>query len=167
MFGGNPPGLVHEIIDSATASWNRERVEQIFLPVDRKLILGIPLSTRASEDRWEWAHDKKGVFTVKSAYQMFVRTKLRREDWLEERPAQSNEVGEANFWKELWGCKVPGKICHFMWRLAKQSIPMEDVRLRRKMVVSENCQVCGARYSWRHSLLECNLARAVCVGIMP
>ena len=29
------------------------------------------------------------------------------------------------------------------------------------MSLSENCQVCGSPDSWRHSLLKCNMARAV------
>ena len=39
----NPPELVSELIDPTTATWNKHLVEQIFLPMDAKVILSIPL----------------------------------------------------------------------------------------------------------------------------
>lgn len=57
--------------------------------------------------------------------------------------------------------KVPGKIRNFLWRLAKHSIPTEDVRLHKKMATEDRCQICGAQDSWRHSLLDCTMARCM------
>lgn len=38
---------------------------------------------------------------------------------------------------------------------------MEDVRKDRNMSHHDNCFVCGAPNSWRHSLVECTMARCV------
>ena len=49
----------------------------------------------------------------------------------------------------------------FLWRLARQSIPFGGVLHHRKMAASNSCAICGMEDSWRHSLLECNLAKCV------
>jgi hypothetical protein len=45
--------------------------------------------------------------------------------------------------------------------LAKQSLPTADVRLHRNMSDNDRCHVFGAQDSWKHSLIECNMARNV------
>jgi hypothetical protein len=45
----------------------------------------------------------------------------------------------------------------------KQSIPTADVLAHRNMATSSTCSLCGAEYSWRHSLIECNMANSVWV----
>ena len=59
----------------------------------------------------------------------------------------------------LWKTQVPGKIQMFLWRLSKHSVPTEDVRAHRHMTNSDACGLCGVPDSWRHSLLECTVAR--------
>lgn len=49
----------------------------------------------------------------------------------------------------------------FLWRLARHSIPTEDVRHHRKMATSDACQLCGSEDSWRHLLLDCTMSRCV------
>ena len=61
----------------------------------------------------------------------------------------------------MWSIKVPSKIRVFLWRLAKHSIPTADVRHRRHMAQMSACSICGGQDSWKHSLLECNMARCV------
>jgi hypothetical protein len=64
---------------------------------------------------------------------MIVNTKQRREDWIEQRSAGSNEEEDDRMWSSIWKIKVPSKIRVFLWRLAKQSIPTGDVRHHRNM----------------------------------
>ena len=56
---------------------------------------------------------------------------------------------------------VPNKIRMFLWRLAKHSLPTEDVRAHRNIVTSSTCGLCGVEDSWRHSLLECSMFRCI------
>ena len=49
----------------------------------------------------------------------------------------------------------------FLWRLAKQSIPTGDVRHHRNMAPNNSRSICGCQDSWRHALLECNMAKCV------
>ena len=61
----------------------------------------------------------------------------------------------------MWKIPVPSKIQIFLWILAKHSLPTEDVRHHRNMAPTAACAICGHEDSWRHSLIECNLARCV------
>ena len=49
----------------------------------------------------------------------------------------------------------------FLWRLARQSLPTEDVRAHRNMSTTSCCALCRAADSWRHPLLECTMERCV------
>ncbi|XP_020153203.1 uncharacterized protein [Aegilops tauschii subsp. strangulata] len=157
----NPPTFVAELIDPTSASWIRERVEEVFMPMDVPIILGIPLCTRNIPDFWSWNFEKKGNFTVKSAYRMLVTIKQRREAWLEGNAGPSRTAAEENSWKNLWKIKVPGKVRMFLWRLSKQSLPTNDVRAHRHMTDSPACGICGSPDSWRHSLVNCTMSRCI------
>ena len=110
-------------------------------------------------DFWSWAHERSGQFSVKSAYNMLVTIKQRREAWLYESAGSSDNRLEEGSWKTLWKTEVPSKVCMFLWRLSRQSLPTEDVRVHRNMTTSSSCGLCGQPDSWRHSLLECTVSR--------
>jgi hypothetical protein len=58
--------------------------------------------------------------------------------------------------------KVPSKIRYFAWRLALQLIPTGDVLYHRNMENTSMCAICqGSEDSWKHSLLDCLMARSV------
>lgn len=80
------------------------------MPMDVQVILGIPLCTRNLPDFWAWHYDKHGIFSVKSAYNMLVATRQRREAWLEGAAGPSSSRAEEGAWKSLWKTDVPGKI---------------------------------------------------------
>jgi hypothetical protein len=69
------PQLVSDFIDSTTASWNLQKLQQYFLPMDIEVITAIPLSTRRMDDCWAWHFEKTGIFSVRSTYKMIVNTK--------------------------------------------------------------------------------------------
>ena len=120
-----------------------------------------PLSSRRHDDSWAWHYDRSGILSVKSVYGMLVRTRQRRVDWIEERPAGSNQEREEKMWQKLWKVQVPSKVRMFLWRLAHQSLPTGDVRHHRHMADTSVCSICGAEDSWRHSLLNCTMSRCV------
>ncbi|KAE8770782.1 hypothetical protein D1007_57410 [Hordeum vulgare] len=132
------------------------------LPMDADIVRKIPLSHTAQTDFYAWHYEKSGLFMVRSCYRMVVATKLRRERWLNgDAEASDTDRQEAN-WKKLWGTKVPAKLRLFAWRLARASLPTGQERGRRQMTVDTSCPICqGAEDSWRHALLDCNMARSV------
>ncbi|XP_024310402.1 uncharacterized protein LOC112268687 [Brachypodium distachyon] len=155
------PCAVSDFIDSTSASWNRGKLEEFFLPMDVEIIQSIPICTRSADDFWAWNFEKTGVFSVRSAYRMLVSTKRRREVWLDDRASISNQSATERSWTAQWKVRVPSKLRVFLWRLAHTSLPTGDVRHHRGMAMSSCCGICGERDSWRHSLIECTVSRCV------
>ena len=129
------------------------------MPMDARVVLGIPLYTRNIPDFWCWHFEKHGSFTVKSAYKMLVATKQRREAWLEGTSGSSSSNAEEKSWKTLWKTSVPAKVRMFLWRLSKHSLPTNDVRMHHHMTDTASCGLCGTPDSWRHSLMDCAASR--------
>jgi hypothetical protein len=154
--------MVSELIDHTVACWREEVLNAEFLPMDVHEIVKIPLSSVSREDRWAWSFERNGYFSVRSAYRMLITTKKKREDWLDQRTSFSNSVDEAKNWTMLWKTKVTSKIRVFAWRLVHNSLLAADVLHSRNMALRPECQICNASAdSWRHSLLDCNMARCV------
>jgi hypothetical protein len=129
--------------------------------MDVEIIRAIPLSQWDQEDFWAWHFEKSRVFSVRSCYRAIMSMKRSGEDWLDERSASSRIEVEQKSWSKLWKVAVPSKIKIFLWRLAKHSLPTGDIRQRRNMTPTAACSICGQEDSWRHSLIECNMARCV------
>lgn len=141
------------------ASWNEELIRLVFLPIDAEAILKIPICTRNIDDFWAWHLDRKGRFTVSSAYKFMVKTKITRENWLDERGGSSTYAMKEQDWTSLWNLTVPSKIRIFLWRLARHSLPTTDVLNKRNMSTGDVCPLCGVPDSWRHALISCTHAR--------
>jgi hypothetical protein len=101
-LSGDPPQLVSDLINVTSASWKQEKVQECFVKADCDVILGIPLCTRNIPDFWSWSFDKRGMFTVRSAYRMLVDIKTRREAWLEGRASSSDNSADSKSWTKLW-----------------------------------------------------------------
>lgn len=80
----DPPQRVCDLLN-ANVEWDIAVLAEVFLPVDVVAIRSIPICTRQVDDFWSWAHEKNGVFSVRSTYRMVVSTKIRREAWFEGR----------------------------------------------------------------------------------
>ena len=152
-----------QLIDNTTASWNENLVRSVFTHFDVEEIIKIPLCTRKIPDFLAGHEESKGVFTVRSAYRMILRTKLSREGWIEEEAGTSGNESGSNQWSSIWHIKVPSKLRMFVWRLARQSIPCNVLLHHRNMATTHTCALCGARDTWRHALLSCPMAGSVWV----
>jgi hypothetical protein len=149
---------VADFILPAAAEWDEDKLKKVFLPMDVHAIMEIPLNHRRQEDFWSWHYERKGVFSVKSAYNMLINTRENTEAWLDGRASGSDVRRTEKQWSSLWRTPVPSKMRVFLWRLAKQSIPTNEVRFRQKMAESSCCQLYGCHDSWRHALLECTMS---------
>ena len=58
---------VSELIDPVSGDWDRALIRSVFWEEDVARILCIPIK-QGMEDLLAWHYDKKGVFSVKSAY---------------------------------------------------------------------------------------------------
>ena len=63
---------VSSLINPDRVAWRIEVVQQLFMPHEADIILGIPLSIHRPDDCIIWAHTPSGMFTTCSAYKMLV-----------------------------------------------------------------------------------------------
>ena len=60
--------MVSALIDKDTRRWKVDTLKSLFLPFEVETILNIPLNYNLPEDKIIWVGNKKGGFSVKSAY---------------------------------------------------------------------------------------------------
>ena len=131
-------------------------------------ILSIPLCTRNIRDFWAWCGEKRGGFSVKSAYKAHVAM-LKREANKQQGASSSYEERDSEMFKAIWKQKSPPTVHHFLWRFAHNSHPMYMNISRRGVKLDTRCAACGrlfedgghlflnckmVKYCWRALLLE-------------
>ena len=102
-----------------------------------------------------WKATKRGIFTVKSAYDMLEAEKQR------------SKTGECSYmaklrwlWRKNWKLAVPGKVKHFLWRAYHESLPTNQQLHRRKIRANPLCSIYAlAKESTHHALWQCPMAR--------
>jgi hypothetical protein len=113
------------------------------------------------EDVVAWHYNTRGLFSVKSAYKV-QRSCERRKD---RRGAQSSSNGtdlENEIWKKLWELKCPGKIKHFLWRFAHNSLALRIGLERRGMELDTKCVMCERQNEdGCHLFFKCKYAMPV------
>ncbi|XP_044366918.1 uncharacterized protein [Triticum aestivum] len=121
--GNNLITKVSELINPITNKWDEELVRQTFTPEDTKCILQIPIQDHL-EDFTTWHYDKKGIFSVKSAYKVAIDCAARESlSGLTSTSSAAEEDGGFD-WLKLWTMPLPNKVLHFLWRLATNSLPL-------------------------------------------
>lgn len=91
---------------------------------------------------------------------MLIRTKSSRENYIDQREGSSNVMSQSKEWSSIWKAPVPPKVCMFLWRLARHSIPSAEVLHRCNMSTSTACILCGQWDTWKHALLHCPMSRS-------
>jgi hypothetical protein len=93
-MANDPPVLVSKLIDNTSVVWRDDKLQQYFLPADVTAIKNISLCTSPMSDFWAWQIEKKGEFSVRSAYRMLASIRNSREDLLGQRGADSYPMVE-------------------------------------------------------------------------
>jgi hypothetical protein len=161
----NGPTFVAELIDPVNRWWIEQALENNFLKWDgEKVVRKIAILSRSYPDCWAWSKEKSGSFSIRSAYRMLINMSNQREAWLEGTLGNSDPRKESDGWRKLWKHEIPPKLRIFAWRIARQSLPTSEVAHHRHIADEATCLICGfAEDSWRHSLMECGMARCICV----
>ena len=82
-----------------------------------------------------WHFDRKGHFSVKSAYKLALRIMNADE--------ASCSTGFHSWWKRLWLLSLPNKIKKFCWKACKGIVPTKLLLFRRIIMDSAICELCG------------------------
>ena len=147
--------MVSSLIDNDTRWWKVEVVRSIFLPSEASTILKIPLNYNLLEDSLIWLGNKRGVFTVKSAYHITSNLVDSSEDG-----ECSSSDSKTLLWKRIWSQKVPQKLKIFAWRTCVNGLPTMFNLSHRGIHCSSFCPLCDkAIESTAHALFLCDHAK--------
>jgi ribonuclease HI len=158
----SPKGLgvlskVAELIDTSTGTWDAELLRSLFLEVDVKRILEIPINVQGFDDFIAWNYKKNGRYSVKSGYHL---------QWRHTFGPRANQLALPGtsalnpVWKTVWQLKLPSKIKIFLWRALHGVIPLKSILANRHVGTSGQCPVCLlAAEDVKHLLFQCEMAR--------
>ena len=82
---------------------------------------------RKIDARWRIGYVTNGYYTTKSTYRLLLKVVEAAT------PGTSNSAAQKLFWQELWSLNVPNKICHFLWRVANDSLPTKKNLQKRNI----------------------------------
>ena len=153
---------VHEatvaaLIDQDLHAWRADFIMDMFEREDVETICRIQLSRRHVEDCIIWMHQRKGIFTVKSAYKV-ARAVLSEGKVVE----SSRGCAGKDVWPAIWKLRIPNKIQVFGWRACNEILPTKLNLCKRKIIVDAMCPIC-LRFleSVVYVLWDCGAARVV------
>lgn len=148
-----------ELINPITGSWDEELVKDTFWEEDASIILALPIF-EGRENRLACHFDKRGLFSVKSAYRVCKGDIIRKASRGGVQGSSSNCPDP--IWSKIWDLNCPSKIKHFIWRLTHNSHPLRCNIARRGMRIDTVCPVCGREEEdGAHLFFKWKLARNV------
>ena len=103
-----PNSKVCDLVDHESLSWNKDLIEQEFLPHKAKFIQALPLSVREIPDKEVWLSSPYGEYTTRTAYKLMEKAQRNN------LPSRSSNVANNKLWKGLWSLQVPYKVKHFL-----------------------------------------------------
>ena len=113
--------MVSSLVDPVSRWWKVEVLHATFLPFEVETILKIPLSYNLPEDKLIWIGNRKGEFSVKSAYHV-AHSMI---DTSKEGESSSGDPYR-HLWQNLWHLNLPAKIKIFAWRACVNGLPTYD-----------------------------------------
>jgi hypothetical protein len=112
------------------------------------------------DDMVAWHYDKKGVFSVKSAYHLGMNSRANQKGGI---AASSTEPVDASpQWQKIWNINLPGKIKIFLWRFAYNSLPTRMNIQRKRVDLDTRCPMCyRLDEDGGHLFLKCKKVKQV------
>ena len=126
-------------------------LKALFRPEEAQLISSIPLGSASARDKVIWPHTQSGIYTVKSGYYFLSRD----QDLLD--GGASTPTPPKKLWKFIWSMSIPSKVRNFLWRAAKNAIPVKTSLVQRKVLTEETCDQCKMQpENVLHALWSCS-----------
>ena len=136
-----------------------ERLQLHFNQEDIREIMKIKTSKHNEQDFIAWQPEKHGLFSVKSAYRLALKEKMRSQD----RGATSvRPDGERPCWKLIWNCPVPAKMKILAWKISHNALATKANLRHRGIATTARCDICGTEdEDTFHVFLRCPHARSL------
>ncbi|CAN1820223.1 Putative ribonuclease H protein At1g65750 [Linum perenne] len=108
-----------------------------------------PPSPESGEDTLIWDPDPKGLFSVKSAYEVLVA-------------ADGGAHSTNQLWRSVWRWEGPNWIHFFLWLVAHNTLLTNSERRRMHISATDACERCkGGAEDALHGLRDCRFADQV------
>ncbi|CAN1161396.1 Putative ribonuclease H protein At1g65750, partial [Linum perenne] len=99
-----------------------------------------------NEDEIIWGPDPKGLFSIKSAYEVL---------------AASGEGGRDPVWSTVWHWQGPNRVRFFLWLAAHNRLLTNSERTRRHLTLDDACGRCrNNKEDLLHVLRDCQIAKS-------
>lgn len=141
---------VSDFFLSDSKAWDERKIRNTFNNTDAEAILTTRTSQGSTEDRLAWVHSSSGQYTVRSGYQQWQLNHFR-----------SGGIRQSNGWDMIWHLNVPHKIKIFLWRFARNTIPVRNLLRGKGIRAPVACAMCvGDVEHMLHLFLDCRFAAA-------
>ncbi|VFQ73207.1 unnamed protein product [Cuscuta campestris] len=135
------------LLNHDAGGWNLEVVQSLFCPRDVDQISRVPLQLD-SEDKWYWAGETHGEYSVKEAYRRLV--------------GEATSTPDFSRWGQIWQIPIAPKIRICLWRTIRNILPVKVALITKGVEIEIECPVCGgAAETIDHIFLQCPLAIGV------
>ncbi|KAL0445849.1 UNVERIFIED_CONTAM: hypothetical protein Slati_1712800 [Sesamum latifolium] len=157
-IGWRKDAVVACLMDSTGTGWDVDFVRALFRPHDAECILEVPVHRPNAGDYLLWYYDKKGRFSVRSAYRLALMTDEAANSLL----WTGSTSGNSSDWNFIWTTKVPPKVQLFAWRMCKNAVHTSENLIRRGVKLMGGCPLCSSvTENMEHTLLWCHFSRQV------
>lgn len=102
---------VADLMDHQRICWKKSILEQLFRPAEVAQIMQLPVHPYGTRDKLFWGADRKGLFTVKSAYQLAISMKKESQTKVESSRAGLERM---KMWRAVWKLPLKPKLKHFL-----------------------------------------------------
>ena len=144
-----------------TRVWDPGRLASCLLPWEANLVRRIQVCEKGVDDILTWPLANDVDYSVRSAY----RTLVFADSLL--MPSSSSSGSNGLIWKKIWTMRVPNKIRHFIWRVARDSLPSKQNLKAQYLLIGEECDGCGEHTeSLMHCLWLCDQARSMWMSLL-
>ncbi|CAN0906798.1 Uncharacterized mitochondrial protein AtMg00310 [Linum grandiflorum] len=140
---------VHDLLIPDLQLWDETLINLIFSARDAQVICNMQPPPEGGENVRIWRHEKRGHYSVKSAYRV-----------AQERCGRSPSLREDGPWKQLWRLTLQPKLKHMVWRFSKGVAATRSILMHRGVALVDECGCCSAiGETLEHLVFECSLAR--------
>lgn len=113
-------------------SWNKDLLDEVFLPEDAKEVARIPRIRSGAKDEIIWKLEDKGSFSVKSAYHLAKRLSVKGE------ASGSNDAISKALWKSIWKATCIPRAKITVWKILNDAIPSK-LNIAKRGINSNLC----------------------------
>jgi hypothetical protein len=142
-------------------AWEEETIRAFFHNELATTILQIPISRHGGQDFVSWPHDKHGVYTIRSAYNLARAVEFFSDRSTAGKGSNSNVDLETKMWKAVWAIQAQNKMKITLWRIIHDCLPTGHQLQQRHIACDVGCVFCGRPERVEHLFVFCPFAREV------